>query len=246
MHRHLLLLDLDNTLWDFDGNAEEALAELFHRHHLHLKSSASVQDFTVKYKIINKRYWQLYENGEVTKEILRSARFTDTFLELGIPAEDHPENVWEEYLEICPVMTRLMPGALNFLEEITHSFNIFIVTNGFEKTQRTKIKHSGIENFIKGMITSEVAGTAKPDPTIFKLALQECDRLGLVPNKIFYAGDTWDSDIRGGVDAGIPTLWFNHSNAPVPEDDCAKSEFFCGSFTSLSGMAGWLGEQVLH
>lgn len=246
MSVNLLLLDLDNTLWDFDGNAEEALAELFHRHQLHVKSSAGVQEFIDRYKIINKRYWQLYENGEVSKEILRSARFTDTFLELGIPADEHPENVWEEYLEICPVMTRLMPGARNFMEEITRRFDIFLVTNGFEKTQRTKIRHSGIEQFIKGMITSESAGVAKPDSGIFIQSIKECESLGIYPSKIFYAGDTWESDIKGGINAGIPTLWFNHANAPVPSDEYANSYLFSGSFTTLSGMAGWLEEQVLH
>jgi putative hydrolase of the HAD superfamily len=245
MPQNLLLLDLDNTLWDFDGNAEEALAELFHRHQLHLKSNAGVQQFIETYKVINKHYWQLYENGAVSKDILRSARFTDTFLQLGIPVNEHPENIWDEYLEICPVMTRMMPGAQLFLEEITQFFDLFLVTNGFEKTQQTKIKHSGIHRYIKGMITSESAGIAKPDAGIFEKAIGEYASNYGHPPKIFYAGDTWESDVKGGIEAGIETLWYNHTNAVIPEDEYAQNVLFCGSFTTLSAISGWLGKQVL-
>jgi len=247
MPENLLLLDLDNTLWDFDGNAEEALAELFHRHQLHLKSNAGVHDFIEKYKVINKHYWQLYENGEVSKEILRSARFTDTFVELGIPETEHPENVWEEYLDVCPVMTRMMPGAEAFLSEITPHFDLFLITNGFEKTQRTKIKHSGIEKHIKGMLTSEAAGVVKPDPGIFSMAIElYTSNAAAAPIKIFYAGDTWESDIKGGISAGIPTLWYNHSAADLPTDEFSRDHLFLGSFTSLSALSGKLLEQVLQ
>ena len=40
-----VFLDLDNTLWDFDANAEEAIKELYHRHELHLHCDFHVDQF---------------------------------------------------------------------------------------------------------------------------------------------------------------------------------------------------------
>lgn len=242
----LLLLDLDNTLWDFDGNAEEALATLFHRHQLHLRSESAftVHDFIERYKAVNKAYWKKYEAGEVSKELLRTARFTDTFRMLGIPDEDHPEHIWEEYLDICPVMTRMMPGAMPFLMDLQSAFDIVLVTNGFEKTQRMKIDHSGIEPWISFMVTSESAGCAKPDTAIFEHAISIYTEKFTRPTAIFYVGDTWDTDVRGGISAGIKTAWYNHQAADVPADEWSAHDLFAGSFTSLSELGMWLHRQV--
>lgn len=239
-NKGLLLLDLDNTLWDFDGNAEEALAELFHRHELHIRSGFGVHHFIEEYKKVNKAYWKAYEAGEISKDLLRTARFTDTFRILGIPDEHHPENAWQEYLEICPVMTRMMPGTMIFLEEITRYFDIVLVTNGFEITQKTKVKCSGIEPYIHGLISSEAIGIPKPAPEIFHHAINEYRNSRGNPAALFYAGDTWDTDVAGGIKAGIKTCWYNHSGLTAPEDELVNHPLFCGTFSSLQEISTYL------
>ena len=158
-----VFLDLDNTLWDFDANAEEAIKELYHRHELHLHCDFHVDQFLSLYKDVNAAYWLRYEKGEVTKEVLRTARFTDTFNAMGVAPALQPANVWQEYLEICPVMTRMMPGALECLAELKKKYRIALLTNGFENTQQTKIAVSGIGEYVDFMMTSEAVGMAKPD-----------------------------------------------------------------------------------
>lgn len=235
MHKPLLLLDLDNTLWDFDANAEEALSELFHRHHLHLRTGFKVHEFVSTYQRINKQYWKRYEKGEIAKDYLRTARFTDTFIEMGIPPEDHPESIWEEYLEICPVMTRVIPGAHAFLEEMKEEFQIGLLTNGFEKTQNLKIRHSGIEPYIQFMLTSESAGIAKPAVEIFRLA----QSMSAGPaEKAYYLGDNWDTDVMGGTGAGFYTLWFNRDQSPLPEPGFTSNPYFLGQTGSLLEAGG--------
>jgi putative hydrolase of the HAD superfamily len=242
--RNLLLLDLDNTLWDFDGNAEEALAELFHRHKLHIRTSHSVHHFIETYKAINKSYWKRYEAGEIHKDLLRTGRFIDTFRALGIPDEEHPENVWDEYLEICPVMTRMMPGAMTFVKEMKQHFVLVLVTNGFEHTQRIKIHACGLSEFVDLMISSEAVGIAKPDKGIFDVAVQRAEKQWGRFNNIFYAGDTWDTDVKGGILAGISTAWYNHAAAEVPKDDLSLSPLFIGAYDSLSLLGSTLLERL--
>jgi putative hydrolase of the HAD superfamily len=242
--RNLLLLDLDNTLWDFDGNAEEALAELFHRHRLPVRTSHSVHQFIDTYKSINKTYWKRYEAGEIQKDLLRTGRFIDTFRALGIPDEEHPENVWDEYLEICPLMTRMMPGAMAFVQEMKEVFVLVLLTNGFEKTQRTKIQACGLDSYVELMITSESVGIAKPDKAIFDVAIAAATEKCGAFNRVFYAGDTWDTDVKGGVNAGIPTFWYNHAAIEMPSDEVSKHPMFMGSCETLSELAGNLLSQV--
>lgn len=205
-----LLLDLDNTLWDFDANANRALEELFYRHHLQVRTGKTVDYFIAEYKEINKSYWEKYEKGEISKDFLRTRRFTDVFIKLGISEEDHPENLWEEYLEICPKMTLLIDGAIDFLDFFKGKTEMAVITNGFENTQRIKIKEAGLENYLKFMITSEEAGCAKPDHRIFERAL---DKGGWNREEVLYVGDTFRSDIVGAINAGIACVLFDRSGS---------------------------------
>ncbi|MEY2937855.1 MAG: hypothetical protein RL062_444 [Bacteroidota bacterium] len=213
-----VFLDLDNTLWDFDANAEEAIKELYHRHQLHLHSDFHVDQFLALYKDVNAAYWLRYEKGEVTKEVLRTARFTDTFTAMGVAPALQPANVWQEYLEICPVMTRMMPGALDCLAELKKKYRIALLTNGFEKTQQTKIAVSGIAPYIDFMLSSEAIGIAKPDPKFFGLALEKA---GCDAKEAVYLGDTWHTDVEGGMGAGIVSYWYRRGQdfRSMPQDD---------------------------
>ncbi len=213
-----VFLDLDNTLWDFDANAEEAIKELYHRHELHLHSDFHVDQFLSLYKEVNAAYWLRYEKGEVTKEVLRTARFTDTFNAMGVAAALQPENVWQEYLDICPIMTRMMPGALDCLTELKKKYRIALLTNGFERTQQTKISVSGIGAFVDFMMTSESVGMAKPDSRFFALALETA---GCSAEEAVYLGDTWHTDVEGGMGAGIVSYWYRRGqdHRDLPSND---------------------------
>lgn len=233
-----VFLDLDNTLWDFEANAEEALGELFHRHHLHLKSSFGVRDFIELYKTINKEYWKKYESGEIDKHRLRTERFIETFKQMGIPEQEHPENIWEEYLNICPAMTRLMPWAMGFLEFLKPNAQLALITNGFDKTQSVKISNSGILPYTQFMITSESLGIAKPDVRIFNAALQKANSKA---QDCIYVGDTLDTDVRGALNAEIPVIWYQTTPSEVPAD-IRSNPLFLGAYSSLLEISARLTE----
>ncbi|MDA9111232.1 noncanonical pyrimidine nucleotidase, YjjG family, partial [Bacteroidia bacterium] len=79
-----LFFDLDHTLWDFDANAEETLRELYHLYQIRYLSHRSEQDFLDIYVRNNDELWRLYRQNKVTKAVLRSKRFVDTFREMEV------------------------------------------------------------------------------------------------------------------------------------------------------------------
>jgi 5'-nucleotidase len=94
------------------------------------------------------------------------------------------------------------------------------------------------------MITSESVGIAKPDKAIFDVAIAAATEKCGAFNRVFYAGDTWDTDVKGGVNAGIPTFWYNHAAIEMPSDEVSKHPMFMGSCETLSELAGNLLSQV--
>jgi len=204
-HIRYILFDLDDTLWDFERNAEEALTELFHRHHLHRRTGQGHEVFLAHYQRINREYWSLYERGLVDKHRLRTERFTEAFRAVGLPDDEHPERAWEEYLEICPLKTNLVPGARSLLDLLHGRYTMALVTNGFEQVQRTKIRVSGLESYFQVMISSEFCGHPKPSPVIFHAAMEA---IGARPEETLVIGDKLDTDVAGARAAGLDAIWF--------------------------------------
>jgi len=232
-----VFFDLDNTLWDFDANAREALKELFVRHQLHLHSDFHIDQFISLYEDVNKAYWKKYEKGEVTKEILRTRRFTDTFDLMGIQPALQPANVWEEYLNICPYMPVLIPGAMECLSHVSQKFKVGILTNGFEETQQIKLRSSGIGAFVDFMQSSERVGFAKPSAEFF---MHVFDSLEIGSNECIYIGDNLETDVWGGINSGIMTAFFDkdlkYSEIPLPKD-LVENKLFAGKYSNLNDFA---------
>lgn len=215
-HIRYILFDLDDTLWDFERNAEEALTELFHRHHLERRTGQGQEVFLAHYQRINRDYWSMYEQGLVDKHRLRTERFTEAFRAVGLPDEEHPERAWEEYLEICPLKTNLVPGARALLDALDGRYTMALVTNGFEAVQHTKINVSDLARYFRVMVSSESCGHPKPSPLIFQAAMQA---IGATPEETLMIGDKLDTDIQGARAAGLDAIWYCPNQALDATED---------------------------
>ncbi len=231
-----VFLDLDNTLWDFDGNAEEALKVLYERHNLEFHTNFKVDQFISLYKDVNHAYWSKYEKGEVDKETLRTKRFTDTFDLMGLPHALQPDNVWQEYLDICPLMTKLMPNALECLEILSSKFKIGILTNGFEETQTIKLRESGIGKYVNFMQSSEAVGVAKPSLDFFQLAFTN---VRCLPESCVYIGDNFKTDVIGGISSGMKTYWYQYGGISVINDPDIFDEYGENYGGKVSDLRHW-------
>ena len=210
-----IFFDLDHTIWDFESNADETLRELYDLYNLSKYSDHSADDFVSIYKIKNDALWTLYRQQKIKKELLRTKRFTDTFIEMGVDASDVPQDIWDKYLDICPTKTKLMPGAIETLDYLNGKYNIHLITNGFAETQRRKLKHSNLEKYFKTLTISEEVGVQKPHPLIFKAALTNA---GSSLSKSLYVGDNPIADVKGGLNSGWKVYWYNPNDIEIDDD----------------------------
>jgi len=115
-----------------------------------------------------------------------------------------------QFLEMLPTRTILFPYAIEILEYLTNkNYQLHLITNGFEKTQHSKLKYSGLDRFFKEVITSEGSSSLKPNKEIFDYAFQ---KTGAAPNESIMLGDSIEVDILGAMQAGIDQVFINHQN----------------------------------
>ena len=212
-YRHLFF-DLDHTLWDFDRNSHETLKEIYISLDL---ASAGVNDFDLfhkNYLAHNERLWERYRNGHIKVEELRWKRMWLSLLDFKIGSELLARRMGEVFLEILPTKTILFPDTVETLVYLKEKgYQLHLITNGFEKTQASKIRHSGIDGFFIEMITSESSNSLKPHPGIFEYAFQ---KTGAAKTESIMLGDTPDVDIKGAINAGIDQVYVNHTGNPAP------------------------------
>jgi HAD superfamily hydrolase (TIGR01549 family) len=107
-----------------------------------------------------------------------------------------------------------LAGARELLEELKRrGILIAIVTNNLVSEQTAKLKRLQLEAFVDTLVVSEAVGSSKPDPEIFRHAL---DALNVHAGDAVMLGDSWTADIEGARASGIRAIWFNPRRAARP------------------------------
>lgn len=196
-YRHIFF-DLDHTLWDFRTNSREVLLELHGELGLEQEGVAA-SEFVEVYEEVNHDLWGRYEAGHLDKAVLRTLRFRNTLLQFGLKSDRLVRRLAEDYLARTPYRTALNPGALRLLDALAADHRLHIITNGFDDVQRIKLQASGITDRFQVVLSSERAGANKPQPKIFRKALELA---GARSDESLMIGDSALADIAGARGAG--------------------------------------------
>jgi 2-haloacid dehalogenase len=197
----IFLFDADGTLYDYDKAEENALKTMFD--YCGFTYSENIRK---KYREINSQVWESYEKGEITKEKLQTLRFELFFKDINVCYDVKYFN--EKYLYELGKETFLNNGALEICKNITSCNKlIYIVTNGILATQKARIEHSMIKEYISDFFVSEFIGYQKPHKLYFDYVFAHIQKIS--KDKILIIGDSISSDIAGGNNAGIDSCWFN-------------------------------------
>lgn len=198
-----VFFDLDHTLWDFEKNSNLTFKQLFKTHNLQIELDA----FLAVYSPINFEYWKMYREEKVSKEALRYGRLKDTFDALNFNVSDKLiHQLSFDYIAVLPYYNHLFDGVFELLDYLTSKYTLHIITNGFEEVQNLKLEKSGIIKYFDEIITSESVGVKKPNPKVFKYALE---KVAAKAESSVMIGDNLEADIIGALNCGITSIHFN-------------------------------------
>ena len=220
-YRHLFF-DLDHTLWDFEKNASETLHTLYERHNFARFGTFAVEDFMRVYSNINHALWRLYQGNKISQDQLREVRFTRTLAKLGVPEDQVPATISDEFTDILPLKSAVFPFTHEVLDYLKPNYRLHLITNGFNDVQALKLASSNLTHYFQELITSEHSGHLKPDPRMFAHALK---RTGATAAESLMIGDNLECDVLGAYNAGIDQVYFNpdkrrHFNTITHEISC--------------------------
>ena len=204
MRYKLILLDIDDTIFDFQAGNRNAVAELMAELGL---SSPTVFD---EYQAINHACWEALERGEMTQEILHVERFRRFLASKG--RSDDPKTVADRFAQLLGQQAIPLPGAENLVKTLSEHVPVVILTNGITVIQKARMARSTIRQWVSRVVISQEVGASKPDPKIFEIALD-----GVSPSDALMIGDSPNSDVLGANRAGIPVCWFNPKGKILPD-----------------------------
>lgn len=211
-YKHLFF-DLDHTLWDFEANSRHTLEELYHSMQL---KEIGVDDFDLfhkNYLLHNDKLWEKYRKGFIKVDELRWKRFWLTLLDFKIGQETLAKEMAVHFLDLLPTRTALFADAKEVLDYLLEKkYVMHLITNGFEKTQHSKLKYSGIDKYFIEVITSEGSNSLKPHKEIFDYALEKAKA---DPSHSIMLGDDPEVDIKGAMNAGIDQVFVNHTGKKI-------------------------------
>ena len=219
-----VFLDWDDTIGDFHGAADLALAQMYEKYQLD-RYFASLDEFVGLYKPHNLELWAKYGEDKVTKEYLSLDRFLFPLMHGSLYPNGETAQVVrlamtmsDDFLALTTAHFSLLPGAEEIVRYLAEKYPLTIVTNGFIEVQYEKFDKSGLKDCFSHIVLSEEVGCQKPNPRIFEEAL----RLnGLSADEVVMVGDSWYSDIQGAINAGIDQIWIRKSKDSLPEGQSA-------------------------
>ena len=195
-----ILLDADNTLFDFDL-AEKLALDIT----LSAFGYPITEAYTGAYHKSNRALWSAFEAGEISQDAILSGRFQGFLDAVGGDADSVEMNRF--YMNTLAKQDQLYEGAADFCRRLSRDYTLAIVTNGVSLVQHGRMDKSPIRQYVSAMFVSADVGFRKPEPEIFDVV---CEALSIPDrSRAVMMGDSLSSDILGGNLAGIDTIWYN-------------------------------------
>ena len=207
-----VLLDADNTLFDFDAAEEQALQWLMETLGLPAEESA-------RYLAINRALWHQHDLGQITADALVVERFRRFLEETGVQAD--PVALNKAYLNQLGTCPALLPGAMDLCRRLSQYCTLAIVTNGMPSVQHSRVAQSGLQPYLSFLFISGEMGCRKPERVFFEQVFQTMGLTEADKPCTLMVGDNLLSDVAGGQGFGLDTVWFARNAAvehpkPVP------------------------------
>ena len=197
-----ILIDIDNTILDWKACSHEAMIKAG------LSTNIKIDDnFLKTYDIENPKLWQKLERNEITFSELKEQRFkiifdlTNTKGDIAEFEKEFRNNILDSHIEI--------PNARDILEYLYSKYYIFAASNSNLYQQQRRLSSALLLDYFNDIFVSEELKAYKPSKEFFDEIFK---RIPFKKDEVIMIGDSITSDIKGAIDYGIKSIWFNRFN----------------------------------
>ena len=141
-----VLIDIDNTLLDFNKGAEIAVEKAFNECGITYK-----KDYIKTFIEQNDLLWQKIERGELTREGLHKIRFNTIFKVLGITADGIKAET--EFRKALFSIAVPVDGALELVRYLSKKYKLYCASNAIYNQQINRLTLSNMHDYFSGFFT---------------------------------------------------------------------------------------------
>ena len=206
----IVLLDADNTLFDFNAAETAALERTLKEFGWPWNAESREA-----YLEINHALWTAFDQGKAEEAFLTVERFRRLGERLGQAGD--PEAMNCRYLDHLGACSMLLPGAEELCRALWEAgCRLALATNGVARVQHARLEGSPLAPYLERLFISGEMGCRKPEPAFFYAALsamgaEDIRRCGMV-------GDGLGSDVKGSLAAGLDVIWFAPGGEAAPAE----------------------------
>ena len=194
-----LLLDADGTFYDFPSCENIAIKKLFSNYNIPL-----IDDNLRIYHSANSALWQSFEEGKVSTDEIRVERFRPLMQKYNLEGQTKAAGLL--YCQYLSENGILFDKARWCLDNLKKDYSLIMITNGLKEVQYGRFETSNTTHYFDHIVISEEIGVQKPKREFFTHTL---NLINALPEECLIIGDSLTSDIQGGINSGIDTLYLH-------------------------------------
>ncbi|KAL7987493.1 hypothetical protein Chor_006412, partial [Crotalus horridus] len=226
--------DLDNTLIDTAAASRRAIAEvtkiLQYEYHYTEREADMVCD-----KFQAKLCKECFDPSKISITDLRVQHWEEAIQEVkgGRANQKLARECYFLWKTTRLQYLTLTEETHKILSDLKKVVPLLLLTNGDTETQKEKIEACACQEFFDAIVVGGEQKEEKPSPSIF---LHCCELLGVQPEDCVMIGDSLDTDIQGGLNAGLKaTIWINKTGT-VSKETFPVPHYTISSLLDLPGL----------
>jgi len=202
-----IFFDIDDTLLNHSEAEEKGIRSIHKKHY----KEVSYKRFKRIWMLFARRYWKLFEEKKLTFSEQRIQRIMHIWEEFGKKVSRKEADVlFKEYLSFYEYYWQPFPQVVPTIKKLQKKgFVLGIISNGNTKQQIQKLQKIKIYPYLdkKLIITSELAGHAKPEKQIYIHAQKQANVSG---KKILFISNDAIKDLEPAKRIGWRVMLFDY------------------------------------
>ncbi len=199
-----VILDLDDTLYDYQGGNRLGIAALkkYCREHFEMEEDVFQEKMDGAWLTVSERMGTA--RASVHNRLIRYQCFLESIHE---PVFLHARKMYHTYWDTLLDHMKLNEGAGEWMRQLRNQgIQVGMATNMTAYIQYRKVERLGIGPLLDWIVTSEEVGVEKPDPRIFQVCVEKS---GVSSGECLFVGDNLRGDIEGAMRAGMNAMLYD-------------------------------------